>query len=596
MVNKTTLHMALLTGLCLLVTWPVLIHGAPDLSWDGPFHAVWAQQFAIQFWHGDWYPRWFTNVNGGFGGPSGFFYPPLASYASTLFWPFMAARDPNGWLVAGYSLVLAEVLSGITAYLWLRSLAKPGAALLGAAVYVIAPYHLAIDLYRRGASAEFWVFAWLPLVLLSAEGLLRRSRWAVPGAAVSYALAVLSHPTTSLCFAPILLAYVFFQSEQKKRVGTTAVLAAALLLGVGLDAAYLLPAMLDQNKASASLYTSGQGDYHAAWLLPDGGKISEGARDLYDKFTGKAIEIPPDILIHAWIMVITLSTLGAIGLLFVLGRWYEKERRPRRLAGFYTGVAMISFFLMTKPSGFIWEMSRFLKFLQFPFRLNVMLVLCLASLVAVAGPYLLQPRARVIALFLVLMAVGWLGADLWIPTRVFSAWRLLPEQAEWSRQWMRIQMEPFDMWPISGTSDVRKTFAEFDRFVETHPPKTAKLTAFSTGQSVGAARVESWQPRQVVLSIEAPGDSQLTVNHFYYAGWQARINSGATVLTASPSPDGLIQFDVPRGNYDIIIDLPRDRAERTGIVISQFSLALLAAVAIWAGLGTKQAGPAAATA
>jgi hypothetical protein len=507
----------------------------------------------------------------------------------------MAARDPNGWLVAGYSLVLAEVLSGITAYLWLRSLAKPGAALLGAAVYVIAPYHLAIDLYRRGASAEFWVFAWLPLVLLSAEGLLRRSRWAVPGAAVSYALAVLSHPTTSLCFAPILLAYVFFQSEQKKRVGTTAVLAAALLLGVGLDAAYLLPAMLDQNKASVSLYTSGQGDYHAAWLL-DGDKISQCGHDLYDKFTGKAIKIPSDILTYAWILVVTLSTLGAIGLLFVLSRWYERERRPRRLAGFYAGIAIISFFLMNKPSAFIWEMSRFLKFLQFPFRLNVMLVVCLAALAALAGPYLLQPRARVIALFLVLTAVGWLGADLWIPTRVFSAWRLLPEQAEWSQQWMRIQLEPFDMWPSSATSDVHKTFAELDRFVETHPPKTAKLTAFSTGNSVGEARVESWQPRRVVLNIEAPRDSQLTLNHFYYAGWQARINSGATVLTASPSPDGLIQFDVPRGNYDIIIDLPRDGAERTGMVISQFSLALLAAVAIWAGLGTKQAGPAAATA
>ena len=85
---------ALLLALGLLVTFPVLIYGAPDLSHDALDHARWAKQFATQFWHGDLYPRWFTNVNAGFGGPSGFYYPPLTSYVSAMFWPFIGVPGP----------------------------------------------------------------------------------------------------------------------------------------------------------------------------------------------------------------------------------------------------------------------------------------------------------------------------------------------------------------------------------------------------------------------------------------------------------------------------------------------------------------------
>src|SRR5271167_3863513 len=116
--RQTAMHLAILLALSLLVSWPLLIHGAPDLSIDGADHARWAKQFATQLWHGDLYPRWFTNVNGGYGGPSGFFYPPLNNYVSSVFWPLVGARDPQGWRITGYSIALSQMLSAITAYLW----------------------------------------------------------------------------------------------------------------------------------------------------------------------------------------------------------------------------------------------------------------------------------------------------------------------------------------------------------------------------------------------------------------------------------------------------------------------------------------------
>jgi len=55
--HKTVRDVALLLALGLLMTCPVLIYGAPDLSHDALDHARWAKQFATQFWHGDLYPR-----------------------------------------------------------------------------------------------------------------------------------------------------------------------------------------------------------------------------------------------------------------------------------------------------------------------------------------------------------------------------------------------------------------------------------------------------------------------------------------------------------------------------------------------------------
>ena len=385
--RDTVVHVTLLTVLCLMLTWPLAFHGIPDLSHDGYHHARWARQFCTQFWAGELFPRWYTNVNGGFGGPSGFFTPPLTNYVSSLFWPFLAHRDPGGWLAAGYPVVLAAILSGLAAYFWLLSFGSARAALLGSIFYVIAPYHLAIDVYVRGASPEFWVFVWFPLVLLFADRLVRRSRWAVPGAAISFALAVLSHPTTSLCFAPIPISYVYFLSEKKQRVRNTSLMLASLLLGVGLSAVYIVPAMFDQHKAQTLHYRLGAFDYRNEWLIQDLDQLKSMLRWSYGADMGSATGAAA-LPFKSRILEITASTFLVILLLFVVSRRRETAERPRRLALFWMMVALSTIFLMNKPSSFVWSLVSFLQYIQFPFRLNIMLALCVAALFPLAYPHL----------------------------------------------------------------------------------------------------------------------------------------------------------------------------------------------------------------
>ncbi len=577
-----TLHIACIVALSLLLTWPLLIYGIPDLSHDGYHHARWAKQFATQFWHGDLFPRWFTNVNGGFGGPSGFFYPPLTSFVSSLFWPWLGAHDPGGWLAAGYAVVLGEILSGITAYVWLLSFGDATAALVGSVAYVTAPYHLAVEVYMRGASAEFWVFVWFPLILLSSQRLIQGSKWAVSGAAISYALAVLSHPTVALCFAPVPVSFVFCFSEKKKRLRNTTLMTAALLLGVGLSATYLLPAVVDQGRADTEAYRAGRLDYRNEWLVQDREQLSEMLRYAL----GADVKTLPgtswDFPFKVRMLAVTLSTLLVIVALFAVNRRCDAMSRTRSMALFWASLALLCLFFMTSLSSFLWKLLGFMKFLQFPFRLNTMLVVCLAALVPLAYRHLLQPRVRLFTGFLCLTLVAWLAVDIYASRWNFSTRGVgNPERVQMYKPLWRTQMDPPEMWPRPGNAKALSDAASFDWFTASHPPQAVQLEAGDHRNS-GAVKVESWQPRRVILKVEALRDAVLTVNHFYYAGWQARIVGTDGRLAIRPSGDGLMQVDVPPGSYNLVLELPRVRAELAGIWISIVSLLLLAGTGGWA--------------
>ncbi len=249
---------------------------------------------------------------------------------------------------------------------------------------------------------------------------------------------------------------------------------------------------------------------------------------------------------------------------------------------------------MTRASAFIWSLTGFLKYLQFPSRLNVILALCLAALAALSVPCLLQPRTRAATLLLALVAVGWLAADAWSPTHVYSAWGGDPAKS--NRHWVEKQLEPFDMMPRPASERVLKDAAEFDAFVETHPPKAVRIVALSTNDATGTAVVERWRPRRVLLAIHSSQDSQLTVNHFYYEGWQGRVEGTERTLPASPSPEGFIQLSIPRGDYELVLELPRDRAERVGSLVSLLCVVMIAGLVGRALLAGRRTDPSVATA
>ncbi|MGL6323033.1 hypothetical protein ACSZMP_07810 [Aeromonas rivipollensis] len=88
-------------------------------------HLLSGHYFARQLWQGELYPRWLMAMNGGFGSPTFFFYPPLPYYVSALFAGPAAPAQQAIYPLLG-SATLALLLSGAFAYLWLRATTPPG--------------------------------------------------------------------------------------------------------------------------------------------------------------------------------------------------------------------------------------------------------------------------------------------------------------------------------------------------------------------------------------------------------------------------------------------------------------------------------------
>jgi hypothetical protein len=562
----TARYIAILVLLGLLLSAPILMHGLPDISIDGRNHADWTQSFARQLWNGDLYPRWLTDMNAGYGSPAFFFYPPMHAFVATVFLP-LAGSSATGWTISGYSCVLATSLAGVTAWFWLGSFTNPTAALFGAAVYMIAPYHLAIDLYNRGAAAEYWIFVWLPLVMLSAERIIRRSRYAVVSLAIAYALCVVSHTSTAACFAAVPIAYVFVFSQSGSRIRSVAITSCALLIGIGLTGPFLFPAVFDQTKTYLSGYP---GDYRNWWLFLIRDKITEA--------TTQVTHLPWYLSYKMRIVVITVWTVLVSILLYRLILKNLSSNLERCHAGFFLTLTLACFFLMTRQSELVWRVVPFMRWLQFPYRLNSMIVLSVAALAGLAFTHLNLHKNRISLSVILLSLFGWLCSSAASAEQSFSMWRHLSEERIASNsEIVRTKMEPLSFWPRRANAIELKEVPVFEQFISENPPKAV---AFTTNGS-GDATIASWRPREIELNVRCLVAGQVVLNHFYYEGWRALRKDTGSMLPLTPSqPNGFIKIAVPQGDYSVLVQLPLDQAEKRGRVIGLLCLIACAGLTI----------------
>ena len=136
-----------------------------------------------------------------------------------------------------FLFLLSLFLSGVFSYLLAREFFKSHlTALVSAIAYMIAPYH-AVDIFVRGALAESWGLALVPLVLYAVIRTCREPKVAHSALlAVSLAALLTTHNITVLISTPLLVIfglYFFFTNPNRTRQITYLVPGA---LGVGLSA------------------------------------------------------------------------------------------------------------------------------------------------------------------------------------------------------------------------------------------------------------------------------------------------------------------------------------------------------------------------
>ncbi|MFQ5575776.1 MAG: glycosyltransferase family 39 protein, partial [Anaerolineae bacterium] len=396
--------------LALPVVSPLLQPGYHWGAHDARHSVYFLFQFDKAIQDGIWYPRWSPDFAFGFGYPFFNIYGPLSSYAGEVF-----VRAGFGYTGAVKMVFgLSAVLSGLTMYLFARRLLGSQGGLVAGLGYVYFPYHL-FDLYVRAALAESVGYVFIPLVLwaffeAAAHPTVRRVLWG--GAA--YAGLMLTHNAVALMLTPILGLYVLLMlvwNDGRRRTlpglaRRAAPPAAVLLLGLGLSAIFLLPAVAETKYVRVDQWVGGRYAF------------GEDFVELFQLFSprwgfGASIPGPNDdagFQIGLVPVVLFVLSFGAAPRL--------KRREQRLTLYFFQGMAAVIAFLTTPLSGWVWAAAPLSRFAQFPWRLLVLI----APAIAVAGGTVVArlkqtgraAAAAVLPLALLIMLAGfpYLKADL----------------------------------------------------------------------------------------------------------------------------------------------------------------------------------------
>ena len=399
----------------------VLVIGGPALftrdgfSDDFTNHLwlVWVQERAISQHLG---PTYFVNAAG-----LGVFYPFFVFYGGTLY----AATGALGALLAGHvevAYVGVALLSIAAAYgglLWLaRQLGVRSWMAHAPSITFVASAYYVTNLYGRGAWPEFVATSTIPLLVASSCKLARSPRiepWPAALFVVTTIFAAGSHNPTLLVGGILAVGGVVLiwpalaikpVPHNPRRIIEIGALAA---LGIAVDGWFLLPDLLHASDTQvggvAPLYP-----WSATSFLNTPGILFDPLRAVPPQSTTPALFVQiPDWLL-AWALVAIASL------------WAGAERRLKRV--FCAGALLLAAVLALMMVGPLWDaMPRALREIQFPYRLDTDVALCVSGLVLVsvialerAGLGRRQRELRSALLGAGAVTIALCVWQLWVPT------------------------------------------------------------------------------------------------------------------------------------------------------------------------------------
>jgi hypothetical protein len=338
---------------------PLVWHG-PSCGHDFDFHLVSWFDCQNSWRHGILYPHWAASANFGAGEPRFVFYPPLtwmlgAALGLILPWQFVPA--------ALTFLLLAA--TGLATRALARQMLPDGAATLAGCAALFSGYAL-FTAYERTAFGELAGGYWIPLLLLFA---LREDKLSVPtcrrafdGSAAPLALVLAGCWLSNLplgVMACYLLAAIAVAAALLARSWAPMLRAAlAALLGLGLTAVYLLPAVVEQRWIDLRQAIDDPGErIESSWL--------------FARHADPALADHDTVLLKVSIIAASMIAVALIGLLVSRGRGKLSDARRWLIPLALIPLAVL--FLQLPLSLPVWNLLPKLRFLQFPWRWLVVL-------------------------------------------------------------------------------------------------------------------------------------------------------------------------------------------------------------------------------
>lgn len=493
------------------------------------------QQMSIALSDGHFPVRWAEDLR--FGEPLYNFYAPLPYYLGA----GIKLLGFNFIWVAKILFILSSLLSALAMYLFCRKLFSQKSSILAVALYVWAPYR-AVDLYVRGALSEAFAFVFFPLIFY-ASLLLSHKITAVRVFFLSVSLAglFLTHNVTTLIFLPFLFLWWLYLWKNKKNWKLFLPFFTSFILGLGLSASFLLPAIFEREFIQTKYLLVGYFDFRAHFVA------------FYQFFSpvweyGASLWGPKDDMSFQ----VGLAHWAVILLTLVVGFIKRNNKKLAFLISFLFFSFLLSIFLQHNKSAFLWEAVPIMAFIQFPWRFLAVSIFFVSLLGAAAADYF-TGKFKIILLFL-FIGIFLINFNFFKP-RNFVEDSFFDKflNTESTHRGVDLTKDYFPIW------------VQFDK-VEYFPTPRAgsgEIEVLSFEQKTAKAKA----------NIKVLSDSKIEVPITYFPGWQVSAN-GERVNLSEPSLQGLITFQLPKGDYQIDLALTDTPVRIIGNLVSLITVLL----------------------
>jgi len=540
---------AILTLLTLFVAAPLFIDGwfwtHEELSPVGRVIAL-----TEEMRNGDFYPRWLSQTYRGKGSPFFNFYSP--------FFHFIAAYLHLAGLSLLASLKIPLCLLFFTGawgvYLWIRRHCGGAGGAIAAVLYLFTPYHF-VDIYVRGALAEFSALAVLPYLFYGIDLLIdkpeKRKGFIVTVA--STAMILLCHQLSAIMIAPFALLYSLTSLVSSGfSLRKFLLLLAVPIVAAGFSAFYWLPVLAEKQflrDFTGAVLRGEQSEYYYAdhFVHPSQWFSTFWGFGNSVKGTGDTMSFQ--------IGIVLLSVAG----IALLAMCISKHGRD-----FFTlQLLLLGTFAIALTSGysmFVYQLAPPLAFVQFPWRFLGPASLFIAGC---GGTVAISPfigRFPLIILSIVIVA-----------------------SIYFSIEHRKVYLPNVDILPGYETTQLKMRMLAGLNAENEYLPKSAdrnqigdllEVSPMTASGTVTDLVVENKKMRFTVNG--AAPDTQVAIPWYDFPGWKGKVDGQSVMVT--PTIQGYLQLTVPAGTHIVELFFGTTWSRVTGWSVAGVTAVILAVI------------------
>lgn len=508
-------------------------------------------------------PRWVSGLGFGYGYPLYNFYPPLVYYFAEI------AHLLGFSLITSIKIImgLGFLIASIGMYLLVKELLNKEGGVIAAVLYTYAPYH-SVDIYVRGALAEFFSFVAFPFILLALRNLIKSPKIINSILlTISLSVLILTHNLMVLPFAIFLIPYslfLIFSERKNNHVLKLLVISSSLLATFGLTAYFSLPAVFEKRFTLVDeILIKELANYkmHFLYLRQFWDSPWGYGGSIYGLMDGMSFQVGKIHLI--------LSFIAGI---FILRSLILRKNKKEYFFVLILFLFILSLFLASFHSEWLWNLIKPLWYLQFPWRFLAMTAVFSSILGAYGAEKILEiiqnKFLKIIIFITFITIIIVINLPFFNPARYLNVTDkdyTTVEDISW-----RISKTSFEFVPKgvkTVLSDIGTTQLDI---------KKDEIAKNSYKVIKGNLNVEEKLnlPHRKEYLMNAKSEGIFRVNTFNFPGWQISID-GKTSLINDNNKLKLITVNIPKGEHKVTAEFTNTPIRTTGNSLSLITIITL---------------------